>query len=72
MKQANVNIKRIEQGYRTRLYFKLMLNKINVTKVLCLFIPLLKLGSKKLVGRFSMCPSTKGSYLKGFLIRNEL
>lgn len=40
IKYENINTKETKQGYETRLYLKLMLNKLNVMRVLLLFIPL--------------------------------
>jgi hypothetical protein len=39
IKHEKVNTKGIEQGFGTRLYFALVLNKLNIMGVLSLFIP---------------------------------
>jgi hypothetical protein len=39
-KKENVITKKIEQGYDVKLYFKPLLNILNITGVLPLFIPL--------------------------------
>ncbi len=47
IKHENINTKGIEQGYGTRLYLKMLLNKQKIMRVLSLFIILQGLNLKK-------------------------
>jgi hypothetical protein len=54
IKYENVNTKGTKQGYRIRSYLKLMVNRLNVLKVLPLFIPFENLANKSFHGGFHM------------------
>jgi hypothetical protein len=54
IKYENVNTKGTKQGYRIRSYLKLMVNRLNILKVLPLFIPFENLAKKSFHGGFHM------------------
>jgi hypothetical protein len=54
IKFENVNTKGIEQGYGIRWYLKLMVNKLNLMRVLPLFLPFEYLAIKSFHGGFYM------------------
>jgi len=68
IKYENVNTRRIEQGYGTKLYFKLVLNKLKIMKVFTFYLyPFGDLVQKNFDESFHV-PTNQ----RGFLITNEL
>jgi hypothetical protein len=65
IKYENVNTKETKQNYETRLYLKLMLNKLNVMRGFTfIYTPLIPCGKASMM--ISICPPTKELFWKPF------
>jgi hypothetical protein len=71
IKCENINTKRTKQGYGTKLYFKLMFNRLKIEGVLLVFIPFWDFVHRSFHECFYV-PTNQRTFLRAFVIVNEL